>query len=43
MEEKTSENLIELMNILGEIDVTPDRIAQNSAYMQDNDGSIIEY
>ena len=43
-DEKTAgENLVELVEVLDSIDVTPEKIEQNATFMRDTDGNIIEY
>ena len=37
------ENLVELVEALNSIDVTPEKIKQNAISMTDADGNIIEY
>lgn len=37
------DSLIELVEILSNIDASPENIEQNSTYMRDNKGDIIEY
>jgi hypothetical protein len=43
MQQKIGENLIQLVEVLGNIDVSTDKIEQNATFMQDSDGNIIEY
>lgn len=43
MQNTAGENLIELVEVLNSIDVTPEKIEQNATFMRDNDGNIIEY
>ncbi len=43
MEKTVGENLIELVEVLDSIDVTPEKIEQNATFMRDTDGNIIEY
>lgn len=43
MQKTAGENLVELVEVLSSIDVTPEKIGQNATFMQDSDGNIIEY
>ncbi len=43
MQTTAGENLVELVEILNSIDVTPEKIEQNAISMRDSDGNIIEY
>ena len=43
MEKSAGENLVELVEVLDSIDVTPEIIEQNATFMRDTDGNIIEY
>ena len=43
MEKTAGENLVELVEVLNSIDVTPEKIEQNATFMKDTDGNIIEY
>ena len=43
MKKTAGENLIELVEVLNNIDVTPEKIEQNATFMRDTDGNIIEY
>ena len=43
MKKTAGENLIELVEVLNSIDITPEKIEQNATFMRDTDGNIIEY
>lgn len=43
MKKTAGENLIELVEVLNSIDVTPEKIEQNATFMRDTDDNIIEY
>ena len=43
MKKTAGENLIELVEALNSIDVTPEKIKQNAISMTDANGNIIEY
>lgn len=43
MEKTAGENLVELVEALSSIDITPEKIEQNATSMRDNKGNIIEY
>ena len=43
MEKSAGENLVELVEVLNSIDVTPVKIYQYVSFMKDTDGNIIEY
>lgn len=43
MEKTAGENLVELVEVLSSIDVTPEKIEMNATFMKDTDGNIIEY
>lgn len=43
MQTTAGENLVELVEVLSSIDVTPEKIEQNATSMRDSNGNIIEY
>lgn len=43
MQDTAGENLIELVDVLNSIDVSPEKIEQNATFMRDSNGNIIEY
>ena len=38
-----AENIVEFVKVLANIEITPEKLAFNSKYIQNTDGSIIEY
>jgi len=43
MQTTSGENLVELVDVLNSIIVTPEKVEQNATVMQDADGNVIEY